>query len=279
MADYTNSKAAPKPYPSGLNDTSRQQLEPLITPDQLKARFLFGIPLYSAAKDPMTGKVHALTDDLIQDILEGAVSTAEQELKITIFPTQYSEKYPFDVALYNSYGHLQLNNKPVISVETVSVRPSNEVDIVVLSNQWIEVAQANLGQISIIPLTVAFLQNGAAPQTSSGGGAFWLQLMGGRSWIPSWWNIIYSCGFLDGFPRIINDYIGTLAAIEILGMLAATYARTSSHSLGIDALSQSASGPGAQIYNTRIEQLEGKKKVIQGKIKGLYFSKIFCGTL
>lgn len=62
-------------------------------------------------------------------------------------------------------------------------------------------------------------------------------------------------------------------------MLAATYARTNSHSLGIDGLSQSVSTPGPQIFKIRLEELEKKKTALTKKIKAIFGYKIFSGTL
>ncbi len=280
MADFTNSKnGTGEPYPENAIATARQQYEPLITPDLLKTRHLFGIPLVSAIKDPLTGKQQAMTDDMLADYIEGAVSTSELELKIDIFPVKRREKQPFDINLYNSFGYFQLAHRPCTSVDKMSVTPSNELDVYVVPNDWVEGAYLHRGQVNIIPLTVAFVQGAYIPQQSSGGAAF-LQILGNKAWIPAWWQIEYTSGFKDGMlPRALNEYIGTVAAMEVLSMLATTYARSNSHSLGIDGLSQSVSTPGPQIFQTRIEELDKKKTALTKKIKAIFGYKIFSGTL
>ena len=80
-------------------------------------------------------------------------------------------------------------------------------------------------------------------------------------------------------PRVINEYIGCVAAVEVLSQLALTYARANSHSLGIDGLSQSVSTPGPQIFKVRMDELEEKKKAIMKKVKAIFGFKIFSGTL
>jgi hypothetical protein len=44
-------------------------------------------------------------------------------------------------------------------------------------------------------------------------------------------------------------------------------------------MSQSASGPGSNIYSVRMQELAEKKKSLQGKLKALFYSKIFSNTL
>ena len=280
MADYTNSRpGVGSAFPENAIDTARLQLEPLLTVDLLKTRHLFGVPLVSAQKDPLTGKSQVMTDEMLYDYIEGAVSQAELELKIDIFPVKRREKQPFDINLYNSFGYFQLSHRPCTSIDKLSVTPSNMLDVYVVPNDWVEGAYLHRGQVNIVPLTVAFVQGTYIPQQSSGGAAF-LQILGNKAWIPAWWQIEYTSGFKDGLvPRVVNEYIGCVAAIEVLSMLAVTYARSNSHSLGIDGLSQSVSTPGPQIFKVRLDELEEKKKAIMKKVKAIFGFKIFSGTL
>jgi hypothetical protein len=280
VADYTNSRpGVGAVYPENAVEVARQQYEPLLTVDLLKTRHLFGVPLVSAQKDPLTGKAQVMTDAMLSDFIEGAVAQAELELKIDIFPVQRQEKQPFDITLYNSLGYFQLSHRPAYSIDKLSVTPSNGLDVYVVPNEWVEGAYLQRGQINIVPLTVAFVQGTYVPMQSSGGAAF-LQILGNKHWIPAWWMVTYGSGFKDGLvPRVINDYIGCVAAIEILSSLALTYARANSHSLGIDALSQSTSGPGPQIFKVRLEELEAKKAIISKKVRGIFGFKVLSGTL
>lgn len=278
--DPKNSRFGPGAVaPENAIDAVRQDMEPLVTPEQLKYRHLFGISLVSAVKDPLTGKAQVFTDEQIKDIIEGAVSQAEQDLKIDIFPVQRREKQAFDIQLYNQFGYFQLEHRPCTSVNKLSVTPSNGLDVYVVPNDWVEGAYLSRGQVNIVPLTVAFVQGTYIPQQSSGGAAF-LQILGNRAWIPAWWQIEYTSGYPDGqLPRTVNEYIGTVAAMEILSQLAATRALATSHSLGIDGYNQSVSTPGPQIYKTRMDELEAKRTRLLKKLKANYGFKIFSGTL
>jgi len=257
---------------------SRFTLEPLLTVEQLRTRYLFGIPLMSPFPDPITKKRTVMTEPMLKDIIVGAVSKAEADCKLDIFPVYRKEKDAFDINLYNSLGYFMLPHRPCYALVKLSVTPSNEQDVYVVPNQWIEGAYLVRGQFNIIPLTVAFVQGTYIPQQSSGGAAF-LQILGNKAWIPAWWQYEYISGYPGGsVPRIINDYVGCLAALEILSMLSALY-RTTSHSLGADGLSQSVSGPGPNLYGPRLKDLEEKRVRLQGQIRAFYGYKIFSATL
>jgi hypothetical protein len=279
MADYTNSRfAIGGPIPENAIQAEFPQMEPLLTPELLKSRHLLGVSL-ACAKDPVTGKATIITDDILRDIIDGAVAQAESELKIDIFPVKRREKHPFDLNLYSSFGYFQLSHRPATSMDKLSVTPSNQLDVYVVPNEWVETSYLTKGQINIVPLTVAFVQGAYIPQQSSGGAAY-LQILGNKPWIPAWWQVEYTSGFPGGMlPRILNEYIGSRAACEVLSQLALSFARSQSQSLGIDGLSQSVSTPGPQIFKGRIEELEEKMKAITKKLKALFGYKIFSGTL
>lgn len=280
MADYTQSK-------TGLGNTGLEnvidsawnQVEPLVTPEQVRMRHLFGIPLLSAQRDPITGKRAAMSDELIKDVVFRSVSMLEHDAGIDIFPVKRREKYPFDRMLYEQLGYMQLHHRPVTSVDKFSVTPSNGIDVYVVPLDWVEAAYLSKGQINLIPLTIAFQNGGFIPSQSAGGAAF-LSILGQRQWIASYWQLEYTSGFLDGMlPRIVNELIGVYAALEILDMLAATHAEATSHSLGIDGLSQSVSTPGPEVYQIRTNSLKEKRDKILGRVKVMFGSKIFVSNV
>jgi len=273
--DYSGSKVGPgATFPEVALDTARVRLEPMLKPEQLRERFLFGIPLVSRIKDPITGKFQVFTEEMLSDIIDGAVETAEQETKIDIFPVKRREKHPFDRNHYESFGYFQVEHRPITSIDKLSVTPSNAIDIFTVPQEWIEAAYLIRGQVNIVPLTISFLNGGFVPTQGAGGAAF-LSLLGNKAWIPAYWQFEYTSGYKDGnVPRIVNELIGSIAAIEVLSQLAATF-RVTSHSLGIDAMSQSVSGPGPAIFQIRVKELEEKKTRIVKKLKAAYGLKIF----
>ena len=299
-------------------DSSWVRLEPLITADKLRNNFLMLLPLVSGIADPLTGKRMAITNDQLDEIIIQAVSIAEAESGLQLFPTQISEKLAFDANEFRQFGYFKLRNRPISAIQALQVVPANGnpmtsggvqtagaspnynpfapttdpsgiaysgASIYSVPVEWIETSHLYVGQINILPINIAttgqwgtFMTYGAGNQ--SAGGAFFLSILGSQPWVPAFWRVTYTTGFPDAkFPRFVNQYIGTIAAIEVLSMLAATYARSTSHSIGLDGLSQSISGPGAGIFQVRIAELEAKRKLLKGKLKAAYGLSMFGASI
>jgi len=276
MADYVNSKPpVGAVWPQQALTSAVGELEPVIGYDEIETRHLFGLPLISQMKNPFTGKPIVMTPEMVKDIIEGALRQAELDCRINISPIQWDEKHPFDRNHYEAYGYFKLPHRPISSVDKIAVTPANGQDVYQLPLEWMEMANSFRGQINIIPMTAAFIQGGYIPSGSTGA-AFFLSILGNRAWIPAYWKITYTTGFPDGMvPRVINELIGTIAAQEILSMLAVTYARSQSHSLGLDSVSQSISTPGPAIFQIRQQELQVKRDKLTRKIRNLFGTGLF----
>ena len=276
MPIYTESKDALSL--SGTSPTGSQR-EPLVTPEKLRNLHLFGISLVSKMKDPVTGKRVAMTDPLLKEFIQRAVSIVEDETRISITPVQLTEKYPYDHALYRQYGYMMLNHRPVASIDALTITPANGIQIYNMPLEWVEVANLERGQLNLVPLGIAINSGGNIPVAATGGAPF-VNILGYDAWMPAFWQVKYTIGFKDQMvPRIINELIGTVAAIEILQQLAATNSEASSWSLGIDGLSQSVSGPGGDLFTQRITQLQEKRDKLIGKCKATYGTKLFASSI
>lgn len=280
MADYTNSKnGLGAVFPDGGVASDWKRSEPLITAEQLRSFHLFGIPLVSAIRDPINGKAMIMTDPLLAQYIIRAVALAEADTGLEIFPVQFEEKHPFDKHLYDSFGFFNVFHRPVASIQALTVCPSNDVDVYNVPLDWVETGNLHKGQINIIPLTIA-LTNGSMTPPQAAGGAVFLSIFGHKPWVPALWKIKYTTGFPDGMiPRLVNELIGTIAAMEVLSMLATTYARNTSTSLGIDGMSQSIGTPGPQLFRVRMEELGDKRQRLVGKLKAMYGTKLFSGNV
>ncbi len=279
MADYSDSKAGPALFPLYAVDSSWSHLEPLITAQELRDTVLWGLVLQAGLVDPATGKKAVLRDPQIDRFIINAVALAETEVGISIFPNQHTEKLPFDATEFRALGYFKIKNRPISSVEKLAVTPANGIDIYVLPNDWIEVATLPTGQINIVPINIATTAQGNFVPMQSGGGAFFLSILGSRSWIPAFWNLTFTTGYPDGkIPRVVNELIATIAAIEILGALAATFFRNGSHSLGLDGLSQSISMP-QNPFQLRIQELMDKRKMLTRKLRALYGLAMFSNSV
>jgi hypothetical protein len=278
--DYSKSKnTLGKLVPENAIGSVWNRYEPLITPEQLRTRHLFGIPLVSRAKDPYTGKPMVMTDDILRDMIVRAVSLVEAEGNFDVMPVKYREKTAFDRNAFDSFGYMELKRRPIASVDRLSVTPSNQVDVYVVPQEWVEASGFQRGQVNIVPLTIAFTNGGFIPSQSAGGAAF-LSILGAKGWIPAYWQIEYTTGFPDGaLPRDLNELIGVVAAIETLSLLATTDADANSRSIGIDGMSQSVSSAGPQKYQARIEVLTAKKQMLIDKFKSRFALKMFSSNV
>lgn len=297
MADYTNSKPAGNrelnpdgsvntqgnQYLENANTTPWGRLEPLLTVDQLKSRFLKGIPLTLKIKDPETGKPYKISDEELKDYIETAVDEAEQELSLVLMPTQFTMKLPFQKQDFDNFGYFQLPHRPVASIEALNVQLADGSDIFVFPTQWIETSNLIHGQLNIIPLAFQGLAAGTGiiGGTSAGQGtAVFFNALWNRPWVAALFGVVYTAGFKNGLmPKSINQLIGIIAAMQVLSQIAAAYAMVQSTSLGLDGMSQSVSTPGPQRFAKRMEELQAQRTLLVKKLRKSYGQKIVVGTV
>ncbi len=281
MADYTDSKLAPgEMHPQNAMESPWGRLEPLITPDQLVERKLWGIPLISAWRSPGLPAPKPMSNDMLKDIIRRMVTKVEVGAKIVLMPIKFHERLPFDKQEFDSYGYFQLKNRPVFSVDKLAIQDTNNNDIFQMPAAWISMAYATRGRLNIIPLSPA--QSGAAFSSLTGtfGTMTMSLMMGGGGNYPAFFTCEYTAGFPDGMlPTQVNELIAIEAALEVLGILAPTYARSGSHSLGVDGLSQSITTPGAELFQIRMKELQESKKETLKQLKGVFGRNIIVGTL
>lgn len=282
-ADGTVAKQGTQ-YPINANAAAWGRLEPLLTPEQLKSRFLKGIPMVLKIRDPDTKEFIRITDDELKDYIEQAVSTAEEETSTIIMPTQFHEKLPFHKMDYEQFGYFRLARRPVASIEDLTVELADKSDVFVFPVEWVETANLIKGQINIIPLAFQGVQGGTGiiggGITAGGGTAVFFNALWNRPWVAALFGVSYTAGWKDGLlPKPVNELIGTIAAMRVLSMIAAALAQTTSTSLGLDGMSQSVSTPGPQRYQLRMEELKADRALFVKKIKKNLGQKIFSGTV
>lgn len=265
-------------FPEMATNAEIRRLEPLIGPDEIQQRHVFGIPLVSRMKNPVTGKYQIMTDDTIKDFILDALSQAEQDLKIDISPVERKFKMPYQRLDYEAFGYMSLPYRPISRLIKVSITPANGLSIFDIPLTWVETAYMHRGQINIIPMTAAitggFVTGGQIPAS-----VYFLTLTGARNWIPAWFQIECISGFPDGMvPRVINDYIGTVAAWEILSQIIPTYMLANSHSLSIDGLSQSVSMNPA-LLQQRLKDLSDKRERLRGRIRNMFGTGLFVSNV
>lgn len=273
-----------KQYIEGAAFAAWGRVEPLLTPEQLKTRYLMGVPMVLRIKDPTTGKNFIITDEMLQDYIELAVGDGEEETGTVIMPTQFVEKLPFQKQDFESFGYFQLPRRPISSIEALNVTLADGSDVFDFPTEWIETSNLIHGQLNIIPLAFQGIEAGTGiiggGINAGGGTAVFFNSLWNRPWVAALFGVTYTAGWKDGMlPKIVNNLIGTIAAMRVLSQIAAAYALFTSTSLGIDGMSQSVSTPGPQRFAVRMEELKADRALYVRKIKKIVGTKMVVGTV
>jgi hypothetical protein len=256
-----------------------ERYEPMLTVQQVKDRFLFGIPLVSMLPDPVTRKRAEFTDEMMKDAIRRGYLGVELELGIYVTPLEITRRLPFDRAEYRSLGFFRLPDAPVLKVTSLKVATANSTPVYTVPNEWVDPGQLKMGQLNIIPLMPAFVGQGGTLPSFDAGGAAWLSILGQSGWVGSYWQMTYIAGMEEGaIPVMVNELAGVMTAIDVLGLLAATN-RIASYGLSLDAASQNVNSGGPQVYDSAIEKLELRKKTLMGKLKARWNRKFVVGNV
>ena len=272
MADYTESKKfGTKIYPVETNVASDllRRIEPILTPENLKSRYLKGIDLENYSEG-----------ELKQEI-ELSINEFEEMTNLSVFKVQHRERIPFDRQAYKAFVYFKLNNGPILSIEKVLIESSNGESIYELPPTWIEVGFAHKRQINLIPILSIFGAAGLKDGQASNAGLIFLQAVNNFRWLPAFFTVTYTAGICheEGrVPIIANDIIGMQAAINILSQKQTEFRHTST-SVGQDGVSQSASGPGPRTYDKRIEDLQERRDRMLKKLKSKFHQKYFLSNI
>ncbi len=262
-------------YPVHARETSGlfTRCEPLINAEKFQRLFLRGIPMRFPNGD-------AFTAQDFQEKLQWAMNEVELLTGCTITREAFRHKVAFDYNLYKSYIHIMAEKGPMISLEQLAIVSADNNNIFVIPPTWIETTNFAKRLINVIPLLAAYGVNQVSGAVGNAGIAF-LTVMDGMSFVPAYWQIDYTAGMSNKegqVPVSVNELIGTIAAISVLSQIAPTN-RFNSQSQTQDGISQSSSGPGPNIYNRRIEDLEKKRDLLVSKLKGIFSNKFIVGSI
>jgi hypothetical protein len=255
-------------------------MEPPLTPELFFTRYLLGIPFqFLIGGNPFT-------PEILKDRIMMAQNETEAQLGTTIYREEFKDKIAFDANLYRAFIHLKPRHTPIISIERLAIVASNDEVIFQVPSVWIEMSSASMGFINVVPLLAAF---GASSVTGSpitalsqGAGiamlAIWGQNGSGQH-VPGYWELTYSSGLsnIEGqIPVIVNQLVGTNAAINIISQIATLFL-TTSQSQSQDGISQSSSWLGPRGFQLRIEELIKNRDELIQKIKGIFAKKYVIG--
>lgn len=252
-----------------------KQVEPLITPKLLKSRFLKGI------FDRLPPSFQ-YTDEELKDMINVALNDIELELKAPILATKFSERHPFDFALYKSWIHIRTKNGPIVSVDSLRIESADRQNLFLIPSEWVDMGQAHQRQINVIPLLGATGIGGeVSGVVAPGGVAYLFALERHLTFLPSYWTIDITAGFCPDYGQVpvsLNNLIGVQAAIDILSPLALANPDTSV-SLSQDGIGQSKGSLGPRIYELRIRELEERKQRLLGQLKRVMSQKYFITNI
>jgi hypothetical protein len=262
-------------YPVHCTRTSAllKRCEGILTPQLLVSRYLKGIPLAFPNGD-------SFSNPDIQDQIVVATNEMELACKITMSREQFTDKVPFDLALYKSFIYLKTEQGPVLSVQDVSIVSSDGYKVFKIPSAWLESSNFSKGIINVVPILGAY-----SVATGGGVGAYggipYLNVFSQLSFVPGFWQLEYTTGVskIEGqFPVVVNDLIGMTAAINMLMMITNMFL-TTSQSLSRDGISQSSSGPGPRMYLPYIEALKIKRDALLAKIKATFAQKFLVTNI
>ena len=262
-------------YPVHMTRSSGlvKRCEPVLTPQLLISRYLMGIPLAFPNGDSFNA-------DNVKDQIVLATNEVEIMCKIAINREQFTDKVPFDMALYRSFIYLKTEQNPILSVESVQIVSSDGYSIFKIPSAWLEPSNFSKGIINVVPILGAYsVASGGG--ISSYGGIPYIAAFSQLTFIPGFWQLVYTAGTskIEGqYPVIVNDLIGVTAAINMLSIITNMFLMTG-QSLSRDGISQSSQSPGVRMYLPYIESLKSKQAVLVGKIKAAFATKFLIGSI
>ena len=257
-----------KNYPVNANEVSDlfQRVEPMLTPEKLISRYLKKVDLTDYTPDELKDRIMLAMNEV--EILTGLI----------LSKTQFRERIPYDASLYRNFIHIKAQKGPIISVEELTVKSSNNETIYKIPLEWIEMGNSkNFRQVNVMPILSVFGTSGNITQSAPNGGLIFLQSTMNYRWTPAFWEMLYTAGVCgeDGkVPVMINELIGMTATIALLSDLQTQYIY-SSQSLSQDGISQSAGvAGGGQPWATRIQLLREQRDALVALIKKTFNNRI-----
>lgn len=236
-----------------------KRVGPLITVDELKANYLFGIVI-----DDDNG--NELSDEAYQQYIDNAVSMLEHTLDIYITPEQVVEDKDYRINDYADWGYLYLNNFPVASIDKIEMVYFRDADgnpetLQEIPTNWMRL-QNHDGIVRLVP-NARFPANLQIDQS----GNYFPEVLRAQM-VPHLWRITYTAGFEDGkIPDIVNHAIGLLAAVQalIVGGNLVLGAGIASQSISLDGLSQSIQTTASAENSTYSATIKEYQNLLFGK--------------
>lgn len=261
------------PFPSASTeqDPEMNRYMGIPTPDDMRRRSLFGIPLRSH----FTGE--EVDDTTLQDYLDQSISEVEHELDLYITPVKFRERHDYSREMYFwSFGYIKLYHVPIITVDRYVLTFNNGMPtsppLIEIPLEYIHV-QSQEGTVQLVPAHGVSI-SGFIASVYSGLGfhAFNAQYI--HQW-PGAVHIDYTAGFPpDKVPAVLVGLIENLAAYKFLSSLGPVLFPYSSVGISLDGVSQSTGNAGPAYLQTRLSELE-KAITLQKEAARSYYQRRF----
>lgn len=236
------------------------------TGDEVKSRYLFGIPLTSS----LTGET--LSSEAIDFYIKAAISELEHTLDMYITPVTFTEKHDYKRHDFTwNYNFLKVDHSPILNVEKLELSFSNDNNVDGFVNFPLEHVHvmSQEGTVQLVPAFGTSL-SGFLLSAFSGTQFHALQAIGATTF-PGGVRITYTAGFdKDKIPALISQLIGIMAGIQVLSILGPILFPQTSVSISIDSVSQGTGTFGPKHLNDRIDQLSKERDRLMEAVKGYY---------
>jgi hypothetical protein len=208
------------------------RLEPIIGVRKYKKQYLFGVDLRDS-----DGNV--ISDSVISDILDMAISYLEMELNVPLYPQELTHYEDYSFAAYRNFVFIQLPIYPIASGSVTAVRLHfNDSIGIDFPQEWFKVYE-DAGQIQLLP-NVSTLSAVLIAQCGQ-----LLPRAIHSNQAPQLLKVTYKAGIAnteDKIPPVVNRAIGLIASIALLQMIGdigpGGAAGITAQSLSVDGLSQ-----------------------------------------
>lgn len=249
--------------PNAITQPGFTQFEPVLTPKQLKERYLFGLPL----KDVQGNEI---PEAALQHYISSAIQYLEMNLDIVILERTFEEKYDYRAVDYTSFNFIQLKKRPLCELIELKAMFPNNTELVKYPEEWYVVEKEG-AQIQLSPVEGSF-----SGLIVTQGGSYVPLIYGTRDYWPHLFNVKYKAGFCpDQVPVLINEMIGMQAAIrtfEVLGDI--IYGPgVAGENVSLDAASVSRQTTAAAqftIFSARIKGYKDQMKEYMATVRKYY---------
>lgn len=242
---------------NSISSSQFSRCQPMITPKDVKERYLFGVDLTDEAGTP-------LPDKTIQHFIDSAVSYLEHRLDIIITPTDFEEQYDYRAVDYVEFNFLQLKHRPVKVISDLRAKFPNNVDLVKYPEEWY-VLEKEAAQLQLSPVEGTF-----SGLIVTQGGSYLPLIYGTRDYWPHLFQVQYTAGFdADKIPLILNEMIGIQTSIrlfEIFGDIVLGPG-VASESVNLDGAGVSKNLTASAMFSAYSARIESYKKTMDEYIK------------